>query len=133
MSLKTKSSGLYYLWSDGIIKFYCHYVDDILLVKKPEKLSHVYDLINQFDNNLRFTVDLFENDTPHFLNLEISPNRTSFSMKIQTLNFTLISTVLCFGHIVSLGLEVWCLVHPHLFTKQIISRNQHDLKTSISE
>ena len=48
------------LMNDGTIKFYCRYVDDTLLVVKPQDVSR---------KNLQFTVDLFENGVPHFLEI----------------------------------------------------------------
>ena len=48
------------LMNDGTIKFYCRYVDDTLLVVKPQDVNR---------KNLQFTVDLFENGVPHFLEI----------------------------------------------------------------
>ena len=48
------------LMNDGTIKFYCRFVDDTLLVVKPQDVSR---------KNLLFTVDLFENGVPHFLEI----------------------------------------------------------------
>lgn len=57
---------------------YCRYADDTLLVIKPDDMSRVHhNLLNRFDNKLRFTVDLFENKAPHFLDFEISPDDIS--------------------------------------------------------
>ena len=53
------------LMNDGTIKFYCWYVDDTLLVKLQD-VSRIHKLLNSFDKNLKFTVDLFENEVPHF-------------------------------------------------------------------
>ena len=38
---------------------------------------------NGFDNNLKFTVDKFDNETPHFLSLEICPNGLTVFRKIS--------------------------------------------------
>lgn len=56
----------------GKIKFYCHYVDDTLLLIKPEDIQLVQDLFKRFHKNLRFTVDRLENEVPHFLDSKIS-------------------------------------------------------------
>ena len=56
---------------------YCRYSDDTLLVIKPDDVSRVHNLLNRFDNKLCFTVDLFENKAPHFLDFEISPDDIS--------------------------------------------------------
>ena len=38
------------------------------------KTYQVLKAFNGFGKNLKFTVDKFENETPHFLDLEICPN-----------------------------------------------------------
>ena len=58
------------LIEDGIIKFYIRYVDDTLLVIKRTDISYVLNKFNGFDNNLKFTIDTFENSVPHFLDIE---------------------------------------------------------------
>ena len=45
----------------GTIKFYFRYIDDTLLIVKPQDLSRIHKLLNGFDKNLKFTVDLFGN------------------------------------------------------------------------
>ena len=82
-------------------------------------MSHVYNLLNRYDNNLYFTVDLFQNETPHFLSREILPDSRYFFRK-GTQDCTLILSFM------SLELEVWYLVHflSFFFVKQIIDRNQ---------
>ena len=55
----------------GRIKFYARYVDDTLLLVKPEDVDEILKEFNSFDKNLEFTVDTFENCVPHFLDLEI--------------------------------------------------------------
>lgn len=59
---------------DGTIKFYGRYVDDTLLVVKPEDIPLIHDLLNKFDPSLRFTVDYFQDVVPHFLDLELCPD-----------------------------------------------------------
>ena len=59
------------LIADGTIKSYSRFVDDTLLVMKPENVSQVHKALNKFDNNLCFTVDMFQNEVPHFLDLEL--------------------------------------------------------------
>ena len=44
-----------------------------LLVKRQD-IGKALKAFNGFDQNLKFTVDRFENETPHFLDLEICPN-----------------------------------------------------------
>ena len=62
------------LIADGTIKFYSCFVDDTLLFMKPENVSQVHKALNKFDNNLHLTVDTFQNEVPHFVDLELSPN-----------------------------------------------------------
>ena len=62
------------LVADAPIKFFSRFVDNTLLVMKPENVSQVYEALNKFDNNLRFTVDMFQNEVPHFLAIELSPD-----------------------------------------------------------
>ena len=47
-------------------------MDDILLVFKPSDVQRIHDLFNDFDENLKFTVDTCQDSTPHFLELELS-------------------------------------------------------------
>ena len=54
------------LLKDGTIKFYCQYVDDTSLVVKPQSVSPIHELLNGLDKKLKFAVDLFENEVPHF-------------------------------------------------------------------
>ena len=63
------------LIADGAIKFYSRFVDYTLLVMKPEHVGQVHKALNEFDNNLYFTVDAFLNEVAHFLDLELSPDR----------------------------------------------------------
>ena len=59
---------------EGTIKFYICYVDDTLLLVKRHDIDKVLKAFNEFDKNLGFTVDKFENEIPHFLDLEICFN-----------------------------------------------------------
>ena len=40
------------LINDGTVKFYCRYVDDTLLVVKPQDVSCIHKLLKSFDENL---------------------------------------------------------------------------------
>ena len=62
------------LIANGTIKFYSCLVDDTLLAIKPENVSQVNKAHNKFDSNLRFTIDMFQNEVLHFLELELSPD-----------------------------------------------------------
>ena len=62
------------LIDNGIIKFYCRYVDDTLVLIKPENIKYVHDLLNTFHSNIQFTVDTFNDNNVHFLDLMILDN-----------------------------------------------------------
>ena len=59
------------LVQQGKLKFYSRYVDDTLMMLKPEDVDAVLDEFNRYHPSLQFTVDRFENEVPHFLDLEI--------------------------------------------------------------
>ena len=69
------------LIDSGKIKFYARYVDDTLLLVKPEDIDDILHQFNNFHKNLEFTVDKFEDCTPHFLDLEIHPDGISIYRK----------------------------------------------------
>ena len=56
-----------------LIKLYIRYVHDTLLLVKRQYIDKVLKAFNGFDKNLKFTVDRFVSETPHFLDLEICP------------------------------------------------------------
>ena len=84
------------LLDTNILKFYSRYVDDTLLLIKPENINTVVNKFNSFDKNIQFTVDTFENETPHFLDLEIHPDGISIYRKAthtgQFINYTSFTT-----------------------------------------
>ena len=69
------------LINNGTVKFYCRYVDDKLLVVKPQDVSRIDKLLKGLDRNLKFTVYFFENEAPDFLELEILPGGISIYRK----------------------------------------------------
>ena len=62
------------LLADGTIKFYTRFVDDTLLLIKEEDIERIKQELERFDANLKFTYDKFENENPHFLDIEITSN-----------------------------------------------------------
>ena len=58
----------------GIIKSYIRYVDDTLVMIKNEDIEKVLKRFNAFDENLKFTVDKFEDSVIHFLDILIDKN-----------------------------------------------------------
>ena len=69
------------LMADGVIKFYMRYVDDTLVLIKPEDIQKVLDKLNSFDKNLRFTHDPFSDGDIHFLDIRIRENTTDIYYK----------------------------------------------------
>ena len=69
------------LIESGKIKFYARYVDDTLLLVKPEDVNEILARFNSFHKNIEFTVDKFEDCVPHFLDLEIHPDGLSIFRK----------------------------------------------------
>ena len=67
--------------NEGTINFYVRYVDGTLLLVKRQDIDKVLKVFNGFDKNLTFTVDRFENETPHSLDLEICPNGLTIFQK----------------------------------------------------
>ena len=59
------------LINKNIIKFYSRYVDDTLVLIKPDNIAYVHNLINTYHKNLKFTVDTFDDNLVHFLDLLI--------------------------------------------------------------
>ena len=62
------------LIEDKTTKFYVRYVDNTLLVIKRTDILYVLNKFNNFNDNLEFTTDTFENYVPHFFDIEICPN-----------------------------------------------------------
>ena len=69
------------LMSYSAIKFYCQYVDNTLVVVKPQHVSRIHKLLNGSDKSLKFTVNMFENEVPYFLDLEMSQDGISIYRK----------------------------------------------------
>ena len=69
------------LFNTGIIKFYVRYVDDTLVLAKPEDFDEILSQLNSFDENLRFTIDSFDDNNVHFLDLKIDETKTDLFFK----------------------------------------------------
>ena len=69
------------LIEDGTLKFYTRYVDDTLVLMKHNDIQKVLNKLNSYHKNLKFTVDKFEDDNVHFLDLRIMDNKTDVYCK----------------------------------------------------
>ena len=78
------------LMKNGILKFYWRHVNDTLVLVKEDQnqIDKILKVFNSFHNNLWFTVDKFENEDVHFLDLKIMNNgeiKQWFIYKLQQL------------------------------------------------
>ena len=69
------------LLQQGKLKFYARYVDDTLMMMKPEDVDAVLEEFNRYHPSLQFTGDRFQNEVPHFLDLEIHRSGISIYRK----------------------------------------------------
>ena len=69
------------LINDNIVKFYIRYVDDTLLLVKPEDTDKILKKFNSLDENIQLTVDKFSNGNVHFLYIKINGNKTDIYFK----------------------------------------------------
>ena len=65
----------------GTIAFYARYVDDTLVLVKPNDVQKVLNKLNSFHKNLKFTVDTFPDDIVHFIDIKIDGNKTDVYRK----------------------------------------------------
>ena len=47
------------LMESGILKFYCRYIDNKLVLVKEDQIDKILKALNSFQNNFRFTVHKF--------------------------------------------------------------------------
>ena len=57
------------LMKSGNLTFCCRYVDDTSVLVKEDEIDKMLKAFNSFQNKLRFTVDKFEIEDVHFLDL----------------------------------------------------------------
>ena len=69
------------LINSGTIKFYKRYVDDTLILTKPLDLTNTLSKFNSFHPNIQFTIDEFNNNDIHFLDIQIHSSGTSVYRK----------------------------------------------------
>ena len=63
------------LLADGTVAFYARYVDDTLLLIRPENVKKFLMILNPFYKSLNFSFDSFP-DEVHFLDIKIEGNKT---------------------------------------------------------
>ena len=61
--------------------FYIRYVDDTLLLVKPQDTDEVLKKYKSFDKNIQFTVDKFLNGNVHFIDIKINVNKMDIYFK----------------------------------------------------
>ena len=69
------------LVKDGLIKFYIRDVDDTLVLPKVEDINNIIKQFNSFDKSNQFTIDRFEDDIAHFLDIKIYGSETDLYYK----------------------------------------------------
>jgi hypothetical protein len=67
------------LISNGIITSYCRYVDNTLLLIKHDDIDFLLNQFHSFDRDIRFTYDVFSDEPPHFLDLNLDGNKFSIT------------------------------------------------------
>lgn len=68
------------LLDKDLINFYGRYVDDTLVLTKPENVNEILSELNSFHEKVRFTVENFDNNNNnvHFLDLRL--NKTTIDV-----------------------------------------------------
>ena len=59
------------LLKDDLLKFYIRCIDDTLALIKESDIDNVFSKLNSFLPSLNFTVDQFDTDVGHYLDLKI--------------------------------------------------------------
>ena len=89
------------LLDTGTIAIYARYIDDTLVLVKPNDVQKVLNKLNSFHKNLKFTVDTFPDDIVHILDIKI--DKQMFIVKKHTQANTFVSQVLNLGFEKQLG------------------------------
>ena len=59
------------LINSGMIKFCKRYVDDTLILTKPYDIPYIFAKFNFFHPSIQFTIDDFDDNDIHFLDIQI--------------------------------------------------------------
>ena len=62
------------LIENGVPTYYYIYVHDTLIFIKKDKIQHDLNIFNSFVKKLQLTVDTFDNENIHFLEIKILNN-----------------------------------------------------------
>ena len=94
------------LINQGLIAFYCRYVDDTLLLIKRNTITTILEHFHKFDRNIRFTFDLCSKTALRtFWTSTSLVTALASTEKILLLDSTLTLTALYLGDTKSLGSE----------------------------
>ena len=91
------------LFEKGIIKHYIRYVDDTLVMIRDDKIKEVLEQFNKFDKNLKFTVDSFDDNKVHFLDIMVHSNGETdiYSKPTNTGQYSHFTSYIPWGHKIS--------------------------------
>ena len=67
--------------NSGTIKFDKRYVDDTLILTKPSDIPYIFAKFNSFHPSIQFTIDDFNDNDIHFLDIQIHSSGTSVYRK----------------------------------------------------
>ena len=69
------------LIDSGKIELSTRFADDTLLLAKEEDINYIFNKFNSFHPSLQFTIDRFDNDKVHFLDISFDKNKTDLYYK----------------------------------------------------
>ena len=70
------------LIESGKLKFYIRHVDDTLLLAKEDGIKYIFDMFSTFHKNLKFTMNRFEENNVHSLDITIDKTDTGLYYKL---------------------------------------------------
>ena len=78
-----------YLVEKSLIKLHMRYVDDILFLVKEKDIKVIYERLNSFDKNIKFTIDNFPDINARFLDVQI--DKKIYNHLLQTNKYWIFS------------------------------------------
>ena len=85
------------LIDSGKIELYTRFADDTLLLAKEEDINYIFNKFNSFHPSLQFTIDRFDNDKVHFLDIQLIKIRLTYIINQHIQDNILISPVTLLG------------------------------------